>query len=369
MAKQPHSKPTGSRARRSGNPAVRATQPKPPPGPPPGSYRTPTTPRTSPAKQQRRTRPLEITEPNLPPDGAGYPQLLRGEGYARWRSVVGVVMGLSFFILLTNLVSQFVVFISWALFGSAVAYPTYFSQAFAFERLSGMLAANLGIATLIPVSCMLMMLLHRMQPAWLLSVQAKVRWPYFLACLGVAVVALNGVLLLSTLVSRPASFGPQAGFWGFLVVILLTAPIQAAAEEVFFRGYLMQALGSLFSRAWIGVVASALVFALFHGAQNLPLFLDRFAFGLLAAVLVWRTGGIEASVAAHIVNNIFAYVIAGLTTSIAALKAVREIGWLDAVFDVGGFAVFAALALLVAVKMKPATRSQLAGLGRTRVVQ
>jgi membrane protease YdiL (CAAX protease family) len=368
MAKQPH-KPAGSKARRSGNPAVRATQPKPSGQPSPGSYRTPTPSRTAAAKQQRRTPPLEVTEPNLPPDGAGYPQLLRGEGYAPWRSIVGLVMGLSFFVLLTNLVSQFVVFLSWALFGSAVAYPTYFGQALGFERPSGMLAANLGIATLIPVSCVLMMLVHRMQPTWLLSVQARVRWPYFFACLGVAVVALNGVLLLSTAVSRPASFGPQAGFWGFLVVILLTAPIQAAAEEVFFRGYLMQALGSLFSRAWIGVVGSALVFAFLHGTQNPPLFLDRFAFGLLAAVLVWRTGGIEASVAAHVVNNIFAYVIAGLTTSIAALKAVREIGWLDAVFDVGGFAVFAALALLVAAKLKPATRVQAAGLGPTRVVQ
>ena len=369
MARQPQNQPPGGKARRSGNPAVRATQPKPRPEPPPGSYRTPPAPRTAPATRRAQTRPLEITEPNLPPDGASYPQLLRGEEYAPWRSIVGVLMGLSFFVLLTNLVSQFVVFLSWSLFGSAVLYPTYFAQAFAFERPSGMLAANLGIATLIPVSCVLMMLLHRMQPRWLLSVQARVRWSYFLGCLGVAVVALNGVLLLSTLVRRPGSFGPQAGFWGFLVVILLTAPIQAAAEEVFFRGYLMQALGSLFSRAWIGVVASALVFAFFHGTQNLPLFLDRFAFGLLAAVLVWRTGGIEASVAAHVVNNIFAYVIAGLTTSIAALKAVREIGWLDAVFDVGGFAVFGALALLVAVKLKPATRVQLTGLGRTKVVQ
>ncbi len=265
-------------------------------------------------------------------------------------------MGISFFILLTSIVSQVVVFLSWSLFASGRDYRTYFEQAVAFERPNGMLAANLGLATLIPIACVLMMLLHRMQPSWLLSVQARVRWPYFLACLGVAVIALNGVLLLSTLVSRSASFGPQTGFWGFLVVIVLTSPIQAAAEEVFFRGYLLQALGSLFSQAWIGVVASALVFAFFHGSQNLPLFLDRFAFGLLAAILVWRTGGIEASVAAHVVNNIFAYVIAGLTTSIAALKAVREIGWLDAVFDVGGFAVFAALALLVAVKLKPANR-------------
>ena len=110
--------------------------------------------------------------------------------------------------------------------------------------------------------------------------------------------------------------------WGFLVVIMLTSPLQATAEEVFFRGYLMQALGSLVAQPWFGVVVSAVVFALLHGTQNLPLFLDRLGFGLLAAVLVWRTGGLEAGIAAHIINNVFAYVLAGLTTSVAEIRAI-----------------------------------------------
>jgi hypothetical protein len=312
------------------------------------------------ASAGRASRPTaDVPAPSLPPNGVGYPQILRTADYAPWRSIVGVLMGLSFFILLTGLVSQVVVFLSWALFAAGAAYPAYYGSAMAFERPSGMLAANLGIATLIPVSCVLMMFLHRMRPAWLLSVAASVRRTYFVVCLGVAAVALGGVQAVSMLLGGSAAFHPQQGFWGFLVVILLTSPIQAAAEEVFFRGYLMQALGSLFAKPWIGVVLSAAVFAFFHGAQNLPLFLDRFAFGLLAALLVWWTGGIEAGVAAHIVNNIFAYVLAGLTTSIAAVKAVQEITWVSAVANVGGFAVFAALALLVARRLKLATRVDL----------
>ncbi|GAA3641926.1 CPBP family intramembrane glutamic endopeptidase [Microlunatus ginsengisoli] len=356
-----------SRPDRSGNPAVRAGQPKPEPRPPSAQgSRGPRGSNKSGGRGSRsaagRPRPATVApEPMLPLNGVAYPQILRTQDYAPWRSIVGVLMGLSFFVLLTNLISQLVVFVSWALFASGEVYRDYFTAAYAFERPSGMLAANLGIATLIPVACVLMMLLHRMKPSWLLSVPARVRWPYFWACLGVAVIALNGVLALSMLAHGSTTFALQPGFWGFLVVILLTSPIQAAAEEFFFRGYLLQALGSLFAQPWIGIVLSAGVFAFFHGAQNLPLFIDRFAFGLLAAVLVWRTGGIEAGVAAHVVNNVFAYVIAGLTTSIAAVKAIREIGWLDAVFDVGGFAVFGALALLVAVKLKPATRVALPG--------
>ena len=40
------------------------------------------------------------------------------------------------------------------------------------------------------------------------------------------------------------------------------------------------------------------------------------------------TGGLEAGIAAHVINNVFAYLIAGLTTSVAALKAIRgSAGW------------------------------------------
>ena len=222
-----------------------------------------------------------------------------------------------------------------------------------------MLAMNLGIAVLIPISWVLMMAVHQMRPRWLSSVRPGIRWRYLLGCLGIAVVSLNGVLLLSTLVDDEGlRFSPQPGFWGFLVVIVLTSPLQAVAEEIFFRGYLMQALGSLVAQPWFGVIVSAVVFALLHGLQNPALFVARLAFGVLAGVLVWKTGGLEAGIAAHIVNNVFAYTIAGLTSSIATLKAVREISWVDAAFDVGGFALFAALAYGLFRLLRPPNRVQ-----------
>jgi hypothetical protein len=296
----------------------------------------------------------------LPVDGVEYPQILRTSTYQWWRSMAGAAFGLALFLLMSTVVSQAVVAVFWLLTARSTPYATYFASAFRFDHPSGMLGANLGIVTLIPIAWVLMAVVHRVKPRWLASVQPRIRWRYLLICLAVATVALNGVLVLSTLASGVPAFGVQRGFWGFLVVILLTSPLQAAAEEIFFRGYLMQALGSFFRQPWIGVVISAAVFALFHGTQNLPLFVDRLAFGLLAGILVWRTGGLEAGIAAHVINNIFAYVVAGLTTSIATVRAVQEITWTDAAFDVGGFALFAALAYLVARRMRLRTRVQLA---------
>ena len=237
--------------------------------------------------------------------------------------------------------------VAWVTTRADRPYRDFVVQAYAFQRPIGLLAVNLGIATLIPIAWALMAAIHQVRPRWLSSVQPRLRWRYLLICLGVAFVALNGVLLLSMLVEGFPAVVVQPHFWAFLAVIVLTSPIQAAAEEYFFRGYLMQAFGSLVARPWFGVVVSSLVFALMHGVQNLPLFVDRFAFGLLAALLVWRTGGLEAGIAAHVINNIFAYLVAGLTTSIATLRAVKEITWAQAAFDVGGFAVFAVLAYLM----------------------
>jgi uncharacterized protein len=304
---------------------------------------------------QRRPVPVP-TQPFLPevlpPDGAPYPLILRGPTYALWRSLLGVVFGLSLFLLLSTVVSQLVVVVGWALTAADRPYADYVRSALAFERPSGLLGTNLGILTLVPISFAMLAVLHHVRPRWLMSVQPGMRWRYLLVCLVIALVSLNGVLLLSQLASERPALHVQQGYWGFLAVILLTSPLQAAAEEIFFRGYLLQALGSLVARPWFGVVVSSVVFALLHGTQNLPLFIDRLAFGLLAAVLVWRTGGIEAGIAAHIVNNVFAYGIAGVTTGIATLKAVQGIGWVDAAFDVGGFAVFALLAYLAFRRLK-----------------
>jgi len=296
----------------------------------------------------------------LPPEGAAYPQILRGESYVWWRSMLGVVFGLSLFLLITTVISQALVTLFWATTAGNQPYRDYFSRAFAFELPLGMLSVNLGLAALIPISWGLMAAIHLMRPSWLSSVQPRIRWRYLFGCLGIAAVVLNGVMLLSTTLGETLSFQPQKGFWAFLAVIVLTSPIQAAAEEIFFRGYLLQALGSLVARPWFGVIVSAVVFALLHGTQNLPLFIDRLGFALLAGLLAWRTGGLEAGIAAHVINNVFAYLIAGLTTSIAALKAIKGIGWVDAGFDVGGFALFAVLAYGLSRLLKLRTHVDLA---------
>lgn len=282
--------------------------------------------------------------PVVPVAGTSYPGLLRADGSSRWRGLVGAVAGIALFVLLADLVSQAVVGLVWSVDDGGRPFAEVQAAARAGEIPLGLVAGNLGLAVLIAVAVLLVRLLHDSSPRWLVSVRGAVRWRYLLACLLISVVALTGVWALSLLVEPGGlSWAPQDRAGLFLLAIVLTSPLQAVAEEVFFRGYLIQALGCLGGRPWLPVVVSAVVFAGFHGPQDVWLFADRLAFGIAAGLLVWRTGGLEAACAAHVVNNLLAFGLATLTSSVAAARALQEIGPLDALFDVGGFVVVALL--------------------------
>lgn len=298
---------------------------------------------------------------HAPPPGVRYPGVLDEAAdppppwwYRAARGLVGVVLGILAFSLITPAVSSGVNWLGWAAAGRPGGFDAFYAAATAFETPIGMVAAHLGLAMLIPISIALVVSLHRVHPRWLNSVQPGFRWRYALAVLLVAVGVQGAVLAVAT-VGQQVTFQPQEGFWWFLAAILLTAPLQAAAEEYFFRGYLVQAMQSTARVPWLGVVASAAVFALFHGTQNVPLFLDRFAFGILAGLLVVFTGGLEAAIAAHVVNNVMAFTWAGLTSTIADVRATQVIGWTEAGWDVLRYALFTAAAIWVARRMRLAT--------------
>lgn len=293
-----------------------------------------------------------------PPAETPYPLLLRHVGIEPWRTVFGIIAGFVFYLSVMSVLPTIVIAVAWMVSGQEAAYQDFFREAMAYLHPAGMVAMNLAIASLVPLSWLLVGGIHRIRPRWLASVGPRIRWGYLAVCLLLAVVVLNGMQVVSWMVTGTVvDLRPQPGFVGFLVVILLTTWAQATGEEYFFRGYLMQALGSLARSPWFAVLASALVFAVLHGSQSVPLFLNRLAFGLVAACLVWVTGGLEAGIAGHVVNNVFAYVWAGLTTGIAATRGLTEMDWLSSVVGVGGYAVYALAAWSAGRAMGVRTRT------------
>lgn len=301
-------------------------------------------------------RLVAFGDPVDPPSGVSYPLALRHPGASPFQAVFGILVGFSAFALLVPLFARLVLIVSHLFRGGD--WAQYQQAASAYELPEGPASGQLALALLIPVSILIVRFVHGVRPRWLASVQPGVRWRYLLIALVVALVVLNGVLWLSFAAKGVPQFhSGQDGWVSFALVLLLTSPLQAAAEEVFFRGYLLQAIGSATGNRWVGVVGSAVIFALLHGVQSPALFSHRLAFGLVAGALVVVTGGLEAGIAAHIVNNLAAYGYAMFSSSIAELKTVTAITWGDAAWDIAGFAAFAAVAWWVGKRMGLATRS------------
>lgn len=277
-----------------------------------------------------------------------YTELLADRDHRLLRGIVGaVLLGLGA-VVVAPLVLLPVLYLGLVAEGGTGSVGQRVSAALDGEvSASYLLYLNLSIAALIPLAMLLVWLVHGMRPGLLVSVVGRVRWRLLLACTGLALGSLVLAILVGALLPMgdPASV-TQGGTDGgtttaaassavlVAVVMLLTTPLQAVGEEYGYRGYLMQLIGSVARgpaaskvAAAAAVLGSALVFALAHGAQNPPLFLDRFAFGVIAGTTVVLLGGLEAGIAMHVVNNVVAFSLAIAAGTVSEVLATSEVSW------------------------------------------
>jgi membrane protease YdiL (CAAX protease family) len=199
-----------------------------------------------------------------------------------------------------------------------------------------MLALNLGLALLIPTSALTYWALYRRSPQWLGSLRPGLRGRWLLACAGMAAAVWVLLMAIATAGAAAERDSPidSAVVW-FLVVVLLTTPLQAAGEEFLFRGLILQGLGSTRLPTWACCVVSAALFATAHGQFDPPLFADRFVIGVVFAFLVVKTGGLEASIAVHAVKNLAGLIPAALVDDVSAtLDPEGGVTWLPVTVDV-----------------------------------
>jgi len=292
------------------------------------------------------------------PEPRSYPLMLRTWTYQTWRPVVGLVLlPLAMFV-----VAPLVLFPLLALTVAADhsgSYSTALQNAATLDPVTwqGLLYLNLSLAALVPCVWLILRVLHGMRPRWLMSVKPGIRWRFFFACLGISVVAIAAQLIVGAfLPGDPDNLGTGANtitgtLLAMLVVVAVTTPLQAMGEEYAFRGYLLQAVGSLSRQPWVAILVSGFLFGLAHGVQNAPLFVDRFTFGVLAAYLVYRTGGLEAGIALHIWNNVVAFGFALFLGSIDDTLNVTSISWWNLPLTITQNGVYLLLVLFVARRM------------------
>lgn len=97
-----------------------------------------------------------------------------------------------------------------------------------------------------------------------------------------------------------------ASWWSLVLTVVAGVVVTPLGEEAFFRGVLANALLARY-RAWIGVIASAAIFALAHGIN--PVLPAAFVVGVLAAVLFRWSGSVWPGVVLHGANNLVALLV------------------------------------------------------------
>lgn len=196
------------------------------------------------------------------------------------------------------------------------------------------------LSTVIPVipAIFIARLITNFKPVGLIhSIAGRMRWSYLGVFLGfgflifglysVGFAALDGSLTTQNSV-HPLDSGM---FWLYIVLILLIVPFQCYAEELLFRGYLMQTVGRwLKNPAW-AIIIPAPIFMVLHG-YGLWGLLSVLTMALIAGFLCWYTGGLEAGIGLHIANNvsIFIFGLLGLTDPFDANREAQALDFVQA---------------------------------------
>ncbi|MDR0283550.1 MAG: CPBP family intramembrane metalloprotease, partial [Propionibacteriaceae bacterium] len=194
--------------------------------------------------------------------------------------VMGLVMAglvLAAQVVVVSLVNTAVIYVGYAVSAPGVPVTEYAATAQAFGNVWGVLAAQVSLASMVLVVWAFYRFMHHRSLGWLWSVWPGVRWRYGAVCLGAALIVVGAVVAYRWYTGP--GWTPETGWGWYVVVIVLTTPLQALAEEVVFRGYLMQTLGLVVRNVWFPILGTAVIFALFHGVQNPWLFGSRLVFG------------------------------------------------------------------------------------------
>jgi uncharacterized protein len=243
----------------------------------------------------------------LPTEPRPYHQLLRGPRFRWWKPIVTLLLGVALLIPLAGLSMVPLIVV-----GLASGDPDLGLLDFNVNNLSpaAFVAVNLSLIALIPVSGLSVWIVHQIRPRYLSSVAGRIRWRWLARCSMVVLPLWLVYLALGLLVAPPES-SPPSQWLPLLIIVLTMTPLQAAGEEYFFRGWLMQNVGSYFSHPIVGLVASVSVstvaFSAAHGSPDPWIVGSIGCMAVVAGVAAYRTGGLEAGIAMHAVNNVLAF--------------------------------------------------------------
>ncbi|OUM40986.1 CPBP family intramembrane glutamic endopeptidase [Arthrobacter sedimenti] len=235
--------------------------------------------------------------------------------YRWWKTLLTALLGVALYLVFTVVL---------LIAGAIVALSTsadvsqYLDAAAAIDMSDPVIFAFTLVSLILMIPALaLAVLITGPRPIGLLSsVAGRIRWRWLGVCaaaaLAVFLVSLGISTVLGFLSPEEAAAAPVQQDTSTLLVLLvlsiLAVPFQAAAEEYVFRGFLMQAIGGWLRHPAFAILLPVPLFVLGHVYGPLGQ-ADVAIFAIFAGWISWRTGGLEAAIAVHAINNMTIFVL------------------------------------------------------------
>ncbi len=242
-----------------------------------------------------------------PTSAVEYPQLLRGPVHHWWRPLA------SFGLIVVELLGMMiaVAILMGVTFAATGQDPEALARDVENIDMGDPLMftwMNIPLILLIPIVLVAVKVAHGQPIGYVSSVIGRFRWRWFAICVA-ALAPLWLVYIAGAWAIDGAQSSERPAQWPLLILLVLVlTPFQCAGEEYAFRGWLLQSVGSWFRNRVLAfavpTVLSMVLFALAHGSLDPWLLAELGVFAFFACLLTLRTGGLEAAVAMHLVNNV-----------------------------------------------------------------
>ena len=192
------------------------------------------------------------------------------------------------------------------------------------------------VATLLAVR-----FIHARPLKTLLTAELSVRWGRILAGAGTWLVIATLLSLVEALLypGRYVLTFQPARLLLFALFALILVPIQTSAEELFFRGYLLQWMGLRLKNKWLLSLLNGILFFLPHAinpemaTNSLLIGLGYFATGFFLAFITLQDNGIELALGLHAANNLFAALFANYEVTALPSPSLFTVQVLDPVYS------------------------------------
>jgi uncharacterized protein len=132
------------------------------------------------------------------------------------------------------------------------------------------------------------------------------------------------------------------------ILSLIFIPIQTSAEELLFRGYMLQATGLRIRNTLVLCILSGILFMLPHvfnpevTSDTIFILFFYYAFGAFLALITLKDGGLELALGVHAANNLFTAIFANYVRSALVTSSIFTATELDV-----NFSLFSALAAML----------------------